>query len=205
MLPPEREKLKQVAQILAKRAQLKLAVPGHFSEVADGAALRTRAVRLEVAQRVGLKLEAGEDPGPIDINDRAVRKALRELYAARFGDAELDKAKAAAESAPTAAPGASAPAPDKVPVWRRVTLMVQGEPQVSDASGFYTQLLQRLHQSQQLAPGALAQLGTRRTEAILAALKDAGVDTARASAGDSANIEAGAGKPVPLKLELAAR
>ncbi|ROZ76240.1 DUF748 domain-containing protein [Ramlibacter sp. WS9] len=205
LLPPEREKLKQMAQILAKRAQLKLAVPGHYSETADGAALRMRAVRLEVAKRAGLKLEAGEEPGPIDVNDRAVRKAMRELYAERFGDAELDKAKKTAETAAPASPGASAPAPDKLPVWQRVTKMVQGEPQVADAGAFYAQLQQRLNQNQKLAPDALAQLGAQRAEAVVAALKEAGADAARATAGPPANIEAAVGKPVALKLELAAR
>ncbi|MES3002304.1 MAG: DUF748 domain-containing protein [Pseudomonadota bacterium] len=208
LLPPEREKLKQVAQILAKRAQLKLAVPGHYSEAADGAALRMRAVRLEVAKRAGVKLQEGEEPGPIDTGDRAVRKALRELYAERFGDAELDKAKKTAESATPATPAAdsaSAAQSDKVPVWRRVTNMVQGEPQVTDAGAFYAQLQQRLNQNQKLAPDALTQLGAQRAEAIVAALKEAGVDGSRASVAPPANVEAAAGKPVALKLELASR
>src|SRR4029079_3970036 len=36
LLPPEREKLKQVAQLLAKRPQLNLSVPGPYSEAAAG-------------------------------------------------------------------------------------------------------------------------------------------------------------------------
>src|SRR6185436_20502038 len=67
LLPPEREKLKQVAQVLSKRAQLKLSVPGQYSEVADGAALKARAVRVEIAKRAGIKLEAGGEPGPLDL------------------------------------------------------------------------------------------------------------------------------------------
>ena len=83
--------------------------------------------------------------------------------------------------------------------------MVQGEPQVAEAAAFYAQLQQRLSQNQKLAPDALAQLGAQRAEAVVAALKDAGVDAARATAGAPANVDAAAGKPVPLKLELAAR
>ena len=97
LLPPEREKLKQVAQVLSKRPQLKLSVPGQYSEAADGAALKARAVRVEIAKRAGIKLEAGEEPGPLDLRARAVRGALRDLYAERFGAAELDKQKKAAE------------------------------------------------------------------------------------------------------------
>jgi outer membrane protein OmpA-like peptidoglycan-associated protein len=109
LLPPEKEKLKQVAQILAKRAQLKLTAPAQYSEAADGAALKVRAVRQEVAKRAGIKLAAGEEPGPLDIQDRHVRSALREFYTERFGKAEYDKVKAEAERA---SPAAAKPAED---------------------------------------------------------------------------------------------
>ena len=51
LLPPEREKIKQVAQILAKRAQLKLSVPGQYSEAADGLVARTAASLQDRASR----------------------------------------------------------------------------------------------------------------------------------------------------------
>ena len=137
LLPPEREKLKQVAQLLSKRPQLKLSVPGQYSEQADGAALRAQAVRTEIARRAGIKLEPGEAAGAIDFGQRAVRSALRSLYAERFGDAELDKQKKAAESAaaaPQAASASAAAAPAALPLFQRIGKMVQGEPQVADAT-----------------------------------------------------------------------
>ena len=212
LLPPEREKLKQVAQILGKRAQLKLSVPAQYSEAADGAALRARAVRVEITRRAGIKLQAGEEPGLVDLGDRAVRGAMRALYAERFGEAELDKQKKAAEGG-AAAPAAAASMPDtktaaaqaKLPLWQRVGKIIQGEPQVADASAFYKQLQERLNQSQPLAADALATLGARRAEAILAALKEAGVDPARATAAAPENVESDIGKPVPLKLGLVAK
>lgn len=212
LLPPEREKLKQVAQILAKRAQLKLSVPGQYSEAADGAALRARAVRVEIARRAGIKLQAGEEPGPVDLGDRALRGAMRDLYAERFGEAELDQQKKAAEGG-AAAPAVAASQPDsrtaaaqaKLPLWQRVGKLIQGEPQVADASAFYNQLQERLNQSQPLAADALAKLGAQRAEAILAVLKEAGVDPARAAATAPEKVESDVGKPVPLKLGLAAK
>ena len=110
LLPPEREKLKQVAQVLGKRAQLKLTAPAQYSEAADGAALKARAVRLEIAKRAGITLAAGEEPGPLDLQDRHVRSALRDLYTERFGKADYDKAKAEAESASPAPPAGAADA-----------------------------------------------------------------------------------------------
>lgn len=212
LLPPEREKLKQVAQILSKRAQLKLSVPGQYSEAADGPALKTHAVRVEIAKRAGLKLEAGEEPGPVDLGDRSVRRALRGLYAERFGAAELDKQKKAAEVAATA-PAAEPGAPDikaevaqgKLPLWQRVGKLIQGEPQVADASSFYHKLQERLDQNQPLAADALTRLGARRASAILAALKEAGVDPASTLAADPGKVSSDAGKPVPVKLGLVAK
>lgn len=210
LLPPEREKLKQVAQILGKRAQLKLSVPAQYSEAADGAALRAGAVRVEIARRAGIKLQAGEEPGLMNLGDRAVRGAMRDLYAERFGEAELDKQKKAAEGA---APAAAASMPDtktaaaqaKLPLWQRVGKLIQGEPQVADASAFYKQLQERLNQSQPLAADALAKLGAQRAEAISAALKEAGVDPARVAAAAPEKVESDIGKPVPLKLGLVAK
>lgn len=213
LLPPELEKLKQIAQLLGKRPQLKLSVPGHYSETADGAALRSRAVRAEIARRAGMKVEAGEEPGPVDLGNRAVRSAVRELYAARFGDAGLDQQKKAAELA-SAAPaavaasgqgGKAASAQARLPLWQRVGKMIQGEPQVADAGAFYRQLLERLNQDQPLAPDALTQLGTQRAQATVAALKEAGVDPARLVAAAPEKITSAKGKLVPVTLALTAK
>jgi len=227
LLPPEREKLQQVAQLLGQRTQLKLLVPAQYSENADGAALRARAVRTEVARRAGFRLASGEDPGPLDMADRNVRGALRSLYADRFGDAELDKQRKAAEAAAPApaapAPAASAPvasasapaagaaavqaeaAPARLPLWQRLGKLIQGEPQVADTTAFYNQLRQRLVQTQPLEPDALTRLGTQRANVVVAAVREAGVDPARAVAGAPENVGSEPGRPVPLKLGLGTR
>ena len=187
-------------------------MPAQYSEAADGAALRARAVRVEIARRAGIKLLAGEEPGLVNLDDRAVRGAMRALYAERFGEAELDKQKKAAEGG-AAAPAAAASMPDtkteaaqaKLPLWQRVGKLIQGEPQVADASAFYNQLQERLNQNQPLAADALAKLGAQRAEAILAALMEAGVDPARAAAAAPEKVEYDVGKPVPLKLGLVAK
>ena len=165
------------------------------------AALREQAVRRAIITRAEIKLAPGEQPGPLDIGQRKVRGALRDLYAERFGAAELDKQKQAAESAGAADAGAQ----QKLPVLQRLGKMVQGEPQVADASAFYGKLQERLEQSQPLLADALPQLGSRRAAAILAALKEDGVDPAAAHAAAPEKTDAGAGKPVALKLGLSAK
>ncbi|MBW3509192.1 DUF748 domain-containing protein [Janthinobacterium sp. NKUCC06_STL] len=205
LLPPEREKLKQVAQILAKREQLKLAVPGQYSDT-DAAALRAQAVRRAVAAKAGIKLEAGEEPGPLNLGERKIRGALRDLYGERFGKAELDKQKKAAESAAPVASAASAAAsaPAKIPVFQRLGKLIEGEPQVADTGAFYNGLREQLEAKQPLPADALSKLGTQRSAAILAALQQDGTPAARVSAGAPEKTEAAPGKLVGLKLGLAA-
>ena len=209
LLPPEREKLKQVAQILAKREQLKLAVPGQYSDT-DAAALRAQAVRRAVAAKAGIKLEAGEEPGPLNLGERKIRGALRDLYAERFGKAELDKQKKAAESAAPATAAAetasaAASAPAKIPVFQRLGKLIEGEPQVADTGAFYKGLREQLEAKQPLPADALSKLGTQRSAAILAALQQDGTPAARVSAGAPEKTEAAPGKLVGLKLGLAAQ
>lgn len=196
LLPPEREKLKQVAQLLAQRTQLRLSVPGHYSEATDGAALRARALRLAVARRAGLQLEAGEEPGPPNLGDRTVREALRNLYAERFGAAALDEQKKAAEQA--------APDDAQLPLVQRMGKRMQGEPLVADARPFYGALQQRLEQTEALAADALPALGAQRASVILEALQAEGVDAQSAAASAPADIGS-ADQQVALKLELAAK
>ncbi|RYY58339.1 MAG: hypothetical protein EOO24_61845 [Comamonadaceae bacterium] len=199
-----------MAGILAKRAQLQLAVPGHFNEAADGAALRRRALRLEVARRAGVPVAAGEEPGPLDAADRAVRVALRELFTQRFGKPELDKEMAAAEQAaagpaPAASGAVSASGSGKpLPAWQRVGKWVQGEPQVVDGARFYAALQRRLEDAQDMPAGAVQQLGNQRAAAIVEALVGGGVAADRAKATAAASGEGNA-RAVEVKLELSAR
>jgi hypothetical protein len=139
---------------------------------------------------------------------------LRDLYAERFGAAELEKQKKAAEGAAAAKPPAESDedakpadqvAQKKLPMLQRLGKIVQGEPQVTDASAFYGKLQERLEQRQPLPEGALPALGAKRATAILTALKEAGVNAAAIQTGAPENTDAAIGKPVALKLGLAAK
>jgi hypothetical protein len=204
LLPPEREKLKSVAQVLAKRPQLKLAVPAQYSEAADSAALRERALRAEVSQKTGGKVSADGPVDPINVQERAVRTVLRDMYAARFGKAEYERVKAEAEK------GAAKPAVDgkdtaSLPIWRRAINLAQGEPQMADAGAFYETLIERLRKTQPIPDGAVRDLGKARSDAITAALKADGIDSTRVAQPAGENVAAGVNKLVPLKLGLSAR
>ena len=127
-----------------------------------------------------------------------VRKALRELYVERFGTAELDRQKKAAESAAPVADTANvqaASAKAQLPLLQRVGKLIQGEPQVADASAFYRGLRDRLDREQPLAADVLSALGARRAAAIVAALRDDGVDAARLHASAAEKISSAGYKP----------
>lgn len=174
--PPEREKLNQLTQVLAKRPQLKLTLPGGYGEEADGAALRKLALRAEITRRAGIKMDAGENPEPLDHANPAVREALRSVYIERFGASTFEK-----EIKPVA--------PAKAP----------------DASVAYQRLREQMERNQPLAADSLTQLGAHRTTAILAALTQAGVDPASVTVTAPEQVASSIDQPVALKLGLAAK
>lgn len=205
ILPPEREKLLQLAQVLGKREQLKLVVPGRYNEEADAPLLRENAMRREILGRAGVRLAEGEAPGPIDIGDKVQRTALREAFSARHGAPALEKLQEEIEQrALTARAPEAGPRPEPVAAWRRAIGVVQGEPNLRFPGAYYNTLVQRLAASQPLPPDALTNLAGARAAAIVAALKEAGIDAARISqaAAEKTDISR---KMVPLKLGLASR
>jgi uncharacterized protein involved in outer membrane biogenesis len=91
LLPPQKEKLKTLAEALQKRPQLKLIIQGEYSPDVDGREMRDLNVRRAVVTRLGTKLKPGEDPGPLDFSDSKTRGILEDLYKERFGKASLDE------------------------------------------------------------------------------------------------------------------
>ena len=89
--PPEREKLKTLAQALAKRPGLALTVKGAYNSVADRVFLREDQLRRAVAAGMGAKQGQGAEPPPISTANPKVRQALETLYGERMGKETLAK------------------------------------------------------------------------------------------------------------------
>jgi len=199
LLPPEREKLRHIAEVLAKRPDLKLLIPAHYDTEADARAMRRAALAREIGRRAGFALLEGDDPGPVNSEDKPTRAALRALFAERFSKAEFDKLRAEAEAKALAA-GLAAPS-----LTDKVRNLASGEPQLVDAREFYQTLLRRLRDAQPLPANALTELAQQRALAIEAALEAAGTDASRLGrtiAEPTADAEA---KSVTVHLSLAAR
>ncbi len=90
ILPPEKEKLKKLASVLSKRPQLKMSIKAGYAEQ-DAQAIKSLRVRTELAKKLGLKLEPGEDPGQIDTADEKAGDAIESLYRERVGRKELNQ------------------------------------------------------------------------------------------------------------------
>jgi hypothetical protein len=97
LLPPEREKLVRLADTLNKRPQVKLVVQGRYHTERDGAALRDVAARRALAERLGSKVAAGEDPGPVAHDNARTQRALEAMLAERGGADALSRFIAAFE------------------------------------------------------------------------------------------------------------
>jgi hypothetical protein len=192
VLPPEREKLKHVGEVLGKRPQLKLTVHGGYDAKLDGEALRALHVRQELAQRLGVKLKPGEDPGPVAFEDAKTQRALQALLTERGGGKAVDEVVAQYEKSS----GKKADRANPV-----LALVGRG----AGDRALYEALYQRLVEMAPLAESELTALAQRRGEAAVHALNEgAGAAAARAQVGD---IEVAGGaerKGIPTRLELGA-
>ena len=192
VLPPEREKLKHVGEVLAKRPQLKLTVHGGYDAKLDGEALRALRVRHDLAQRLGVKLKPGEDPGPVAFDDAKTQRALEALLTERGGGKAVDEVVARYGKSS----GKKADRANRV--W---ALVGRG----GGDRGLYEALYQRLVEMAPLAESELTALAQRRGEGAVHALNEgAGAAAARAQVGDTEVAGGAERKGIPTRLELGA-
>ena len=192
VLPPEREKLQRVAEVLGQRPRLKLTVHGGYQAKVDGEALRSRAVRQDLAQRLGVTLKAGEDPGPVALDQAKTQRALEGLLTERAGE----KAIEAFQSDYEKSTGKKAQRANPV-----LALVGRGSPD----RDFYEALLRRLVETAPLTEAEVTALGQRRGEATARVLKErAGTAAARVEVGATEAAASGERNAVPTRLELGA-
>jgi hypothetical protein len=163
--PPEREKLKQLAEALKKRPNLKLELQSCFNSKADGDAMKSLSLRRSIAGRAGIQMKPDEDPGPIDFADLKSQKAMETIYTERFSpDALAQVKKQLKESEAEKKPQASA----------------------KDAETnlkLYQQIYDKLFETEPLEETRLAEAGRQRSEAIVQELTGpGGLEQSRLSA-----------------------
>jgi len=172
LLPPEQEKLKTLAEALAKRPALSLTLePGYDPEV-DRRALQERTMRREAAVVAGIKLAPGEAPGPVDVNHYKIQTWLEDRYAENAGKEDYKKLRASYRDK-----DAGVMESELVErLARRFKTRDEGP-----ASVFHTELLERLTRQTKIDEAALLKLAEARGQVMREALIKRGLDENRVS------------------------
>jgi hypothetical protein len=191
LAPPEQEKLKTLADALAKRPALQLTVHGGVDPVADGRALNARALDTALASKLGVAPAPGEVAGQVAFGDAKTQRALEAIAAERGGEGAVEAFQKTFEAS------AGRPAQRVNPA---LALLGQG----SEDEAFYRALYDALVRTAPRPEGDLAQLAAQRSAAVKrrltegGALNDARVVIGKAASGSA--TKAG----VPSALELGA-
>ena len=204
LTPPEKEKFKQIAQILSKRPGLALSIHGVWSAEVDRPVMKENQLRRAVAEKMGIKLAAGEDAGPISTANPKSRAALEALYAQRFGEAEWNSLNAKWQQAN---PDKKAESGTGKMMSRLKGLFKKEEAlsaddlaQLKDAD-LHAMLYQRLLDKENVSDEVLKKLAQSRGESALKGLTAAGTPEERVTLGEAQAVEA-SGREVQAKLEL---
>jgi len=187
LTPPEQEKLNKVALALEKRKQLQLTVHGGFAPGLDGTALKSAQLRRNLAQKLGVKLEAEEDPGPVAFENAKTQRALENMAEGKLTAFQTGYEERTGKKA------------------KRVNPALALLGRASEDHEFYRALFEYLVETAPLNQTELETLAEQRGKAIVQGLTErAGADAARITVGPAVQSEE-QDKNVPAKLELSPR
>ncbi|MHB1014390.1 MAG: DUF748 domain-containing protein [Desulfurivibrionaceae bacterium] len=187
LAPPEQEKLEKVAEALDKRKQLQLIVHGGFDPHLDGTALKSEHVRRTLAQKLGVKLEPDEDPGPVAYDNAKTQRTLEKMAGGRLAAFQTGYEETTGKKV------------------NRVNPALALIGRASEDSDFYRALFDYLVETAPLPQAELQTLAEQRGMAIVQDLTGrAKADPTRITAGAAVQTEE-QDKAVPAKLELGSR
>ncbi|ODU40559.1 MAG: hypothetical protein ABS92_12260 [Thiobacillus sp. SCN 63-374] len=176
LLPPEQEKLKAVAEALAKRPALTLSLAPGYDPEADRRALQEQAMRMEAVAVAGIKLAPGEAPGPVDVNNYKIQTWLEDRYAASAGKEDYQKLRASFQDKNA---GAAARMMESEMVERLARRFKTRD--TGPISAFHAELLERLTRQTKIADESLLKLAQARGQVMRDALVKLGLDASRVS------------------------
>jgi hypothetical protein len=186
--PPEKEKIKKLAEALQQRPQLTLEIQGRYSAESDGSALNDISVRRLLTAQLGTTLAPDEKPDPVDFGSPETQKALTSMYRERFGASELKKLEKSIANHPDEGSDSNAPP----------TQPAKGEDPGTLSKAAYN----RLVKSETLEESKLNELATARGQAILEELTtEGGITLDQVTVKEPAAVSDG--KPVSALLSLA--
>ncbi|HRH79965.1 MAG TPA: DUF748 domain-containing protein [Thiobacillaceae bacterium] len=206
LLPPEKEKLKKLATALQKRPRLALSVRGTYAPEVERPVLKEMRLRRQVAEQMGIKLEPGEEPGPVSTAQPKAQAALEALYAKAFGEEALKTLLARfAQANPEKQPekGAAGKLISRLGGLFKEKPKPLSETELAELKGadLHALIYLRLLAKVEIGDDQLAALGKARGEAIAAAVMGAGVPAERVRVESAEKVEAD-GREVRVKLSL---
>lgn len=178
LLPPEQEKLKTIAEALAKRPALDLTLAPGYDPEADRRALQELAMRREAVAVAGIKLAPGEAPGPVDVNHYKIQTWLEDRYMASAGKEDYQKLRASFRSQDAGAANRVLESQMVERLARQFKTRDEGP-----VSAFHKELLERLTRQVKVEDAALTKLAEARGAAMRDELLKLGLDPARVSVG----------------------
>lgn len=211
LTPPEREKVAKLAEAMAKRPGLVLAVGGVHVE-ADRVALQDLQLRRAILTKAGQQVPKEGDPGRVSTQQPKIREALEALYKERVGASDLAALK---EGFRSANPGQLEESATGKMMSRLSGLLSEkktlGAEEIAQLKGadFYAVLFERLRAKENIPAERLQALAQARGEGVAELLKQAGVTAERVKLlppeqGKPEGEAAGGGKvqEVPLRMSL---
>jgi uncharacterized protein involved in outer membrane biogenesis len=198
LLPPEQEKLKTLAEAMAKRPALTLTLEPGYDPESDRRALQEQAMRREAAAGIGIKLAPDEAPGPVDVNVYKVQTWLEDRYAERVGKEEYKKLRAGFKEKQE---GGANPITDSVLIERLGRSFKTRD--TGPVSAFHTELLEQLTQKTAIDDSSLIKLAQARGQAMQKDLVKHGLDSGRVSVAAPVKQQA-RDKQVGSKMSLGA-
>lgn len=182
--------MKNLSEALARRPQLTLKIQGGYDPVGDGAALKSFAVRHEIAKKIGKEVAPDEAPEPVNVNDPLIQKAIEDLVRERISPQALEAArKEAFKRAAEAGKKGEKDAPVSLPADLTREL--------------YTSLLQTAIDAHPVTDAELKHLGQDRATAVKDALLETKkVGEERLIVVEPAAAEEAGGQTVGSKLTL---
>ncbi len=187
LAPPEQEKLEKVAEALDKRKQLQLIVHGGFDPHLDGTALKSEHVRRTLAQKIGVKLDPDEEPGPVAYDNAKTQRTLEKMAGGKLAAFQTGYEETTGKKV------------------NRVNPALALIGRASEDSDFYRALFDYLVETAPLPQAELQALAEQRGTAIVQDLTGrAKADPSRITAGAAVQTEE-QDKAIPAKLELGSR
>lgn len=196
LLPPEQEKLKMLAEAMAKRPALTLTLEPGFDPVADRRALQEQTMRREAAAVAGIKIAPNEAPGPADVNHYKIQTWLEDRYIALSGKEDYKKLRASFQDKNASA---AARVMESEAVERLARRFKTRDP--GPASAFHAELVERLTQKIAIDDSELNKLAQARGQAMREELVKRGLVAGRVSSGSPIKQEA-RDKQVGSKMSL---